>query len=454
MTLYHLLAQSGISRLSDQKLSKRVSFSNHFSIFGASILLIWAVLFALLMKINPWPMFGGAAGFLAVLFLNRLGKHSASRLLLITIPTLIVTYYALLIGGEARITMIFIPYIALPFMLFDLKTERASLIYGILSYVGAYFFCDWYLAHHFAFSQVGLQTQKSIYPLIAANAFVISILATLYFYEINHHAENQLEKAIESLSDALQKLRETQGQLIQSGKLAVLGEMSGGMAHEINSPLTIISMSAAQMTTLLSSEPLDKNLLRETSKRIEVTTARIAKIIKALRAYSRVAEQDPIELSSVHGILRETLELCQEKFTSSGIEMTFDEPAEDLALRCRSAQIVQLLLSLMINAFDAVLSEREKWVRVATRALGSGIEISVTDSGAGIPPELREKIFQPFFTTKEIGRGMGLGLSSAKGMAESHGGTLTLDTSSPNTRFVLFLPQRVTQPRAASPRQA
>ncbi|HEX4924120.1 MAG TPA: ATP-binding protein, partial [Bdellovibrionales bacterium] len=113
----------------------------------------------------------------------------------------------------------------------------------------------------------------------------------------------------------------------------------------------------------------------------------------------------------------------------------------ELVIACRPTQISQVLLNLLNNAHDAVAEQTEKWVKLDVRDLGDSVELSVTDSGAGIPPEIQEKIMQPFFTTKQIGEGTGLGLSISKGLVDSHHGQLRLDAKSKNTRFVVLLPK-------------
>jgi len=107
------------------------------------------------------------------------------------------------------------------------------------------------------------------------------------------------------------------------------------------------------------------------------------------------------------------------------------------------------LLNLLNNAHDAIAHLPEKWVRVSVKALGDTVEIRVRDSGRGIPPDIAQKIFQPFFTTKEIGKGTGMGLSISLGIIKAHSGRLTLDESEPNTCFVLSLPLAKSMERAA-----
>jgi signal transduction histidine kinase len=113
-----------------------------------------------------------------------------------------------------------------------------------------------------------------------------------------------------------------------------------------------------------------------------------------------------------------------------------------LTIECRPTEISQILLNLLNNAFDAVFSLSEKWVELQVEELPDEIRIQVTDSGSGISKGIREKLMQPFFTTKEPGKGTGLGLSISNRIALKHHGKIYLDESCKNTRFVLVLPKR------------
>jgi signal transduction histidine kinase len=121
-----------------------------------------------------------------------------------------------------------------------------------------------------------------------------------------------------------------------------------------------------------------------------------------------------------------------------------DPISPDLYVECRSVQISQILLNLVSNAHDAALGQPTRWVRISAEVAPAEVSIKVTDSGPGIPPELRPRIMEPFFTTKEFGKGTGLGLSVSKGIAEAHGGRLSYDPSARHTCFVLTLPRRAT----------
>lgn len=244
------------------------------------------------------------------------------------------------------------------------------------------------------------------------------------------------------MEDMSRKVLESQSNLVQSSKMAALGEMASGVAHEINNPLAIIRGTASLMReSLQNGAAPDVEKLLKSISRIEDTAKRIAKIITGLRSFSRNSVQDPMEPVLITQILEDSFALCSEKFKTQSIDLRSKVSGfENCKVRCRASQLSQVLVNLLNNAHDAIASLPEKWIEVSLSRKGHRLVLRVTDSGAGIPPEVLARLMQPFFTTKEVGRGTGLGLSISKGIVEDHQGTLTLDTSSPNTCFVIDLP--------------
>lgn len=241
---------------------------------------------------------------------------------------------------------------------------------------------------------------------------------------------------------ALEDILEAQkAQMVTAGKLSSLGEMAGGLAHEINNPVAIIHGHAALLRKMAERGQVQPDDLRATAGVIEGTADRISRIIRALRAFARDAGRDPFEQVSVRALLEETAEFCRQRFLGHGVDFTLDEAPAELRLECRPVQISQVLLNLLNNAFDAVEHASTRKIHLGVQDRGRHVELSVSDTGPGIPLEARERVFQPFFTTKEVGRGTGLGLSVAKGLVEAHQGKLTYETSEQGTRFLVWLPK-------------
>lgn len=244
------------------------------------------------------------------------------------------------------------------------------------------------------------------------------------------------------------QLEEQRSRQVAASRLASLGEMAGGMAHEINNPLAIISGYASKVRDLVGSLPtseMNEEAIKaharaiEIANRIEATTLRIASIVKGLRAISRDGSQDEKELVNAKIIIDETLSLCIEHFRNEGITLEC-EIYDDLPVRCRRVQISQVILNLLTNSFFAVSNQNRKLIRILAKRESGMVELAVEDSGPGVPLEIREKIFEPFFTTKPVGKGTGLGLSIAASLVRDHGGDIILDEGAPCTRFVMRLP--------------
>jgi C4-dicarboxylate-specific signal transduction histidine kinase len=230
-----------------------------------------------------------------------------------------------------------------------------------------------------------------------------------------------------------------QVQVMNTAKMAALGEMAGGVAHEINTPLAVVTLHAQQLRDVAGT--IDPATLDTRLATIERTSLRIAKIVRGLLAFARDADADPPARVSVKSVLDDTLELCRERFVNHAVELIVDDVPAELMMTCRATQISQALLNLLSNAFDAVVDRSPRWVRVTVEDMGAeGVEIAVTDSGTGMSKEMRSRIFQPFVTTKAVGKGVGLGLSISAALIEGHGGSLSIDPGSKHTRFVVHLP--------------
>ncbi len=256
-----------------------------------------------------------------------------------------------------------------------------------------------------------------------------------------HYFKSQAQEQIE------RKDQEIRGQrLISSNvaKLATLGEMAGGIAHEINNPLHIIKGYNDILVDQLGQGIMDREVLHRASLVIEKNSNRIGRIVSSLLMFSRKGDQEIFEFTNMPRLIDQVVSMTQALAENHGIRflVEIDDIEEQQKVECNQVQIAQVLINIINNAIDAIVEKniREPWIRVTGRSLLDKIVIEVIDCGEGIPDDVAAKVFEPFFTTKEVGKGTGLGLSVSFGIIEKHGGRLFLDKNSRHTSFVMELP--------------
>jgi hypothetical protein len=223
-------------------------------------------------------------------------------------------------------------------------------------------------------------------------------------------------------------------QLQLSDKMASVGLLAAGVAHEVNTPLTGIS-SFTQML-LQQSDPDDPRT--KVLEKIERQTFRAAKIVNGLLNLARPTriESGPVDL---HAVLGDVLSLLDHQLRAANIQVRRDLAPVSPILLGVEFKLQQVFLNLFLNARDAM--PKGGWLSIATRLEGGGVVIEVADTGAGIPEEHLSRIYDPFYTTKAIGQGTGLGLSITYGIVQEHGGSITCTSAvDQGTRFELRLP--------------
>ncbi|MBT9265904.1 PAS domain-containing protein [Pseudomonas sp. MG-9] len=241
------------------------------------------------------------------------------------------------------------------------------------------------------------------------------------------------------------EVRRSQQQLTQSAKMATLGEMATGLAHEINQPLNVMRMAIVNVLKRLSNGDAQIDYLTDKLKRIDAQVQRAAKVVDHMRVFGRRSEIEQ-QLFNPASAIEGTLSLLAEGMRGKGVDLHISETGFTVQVRGYVDQLEQVLINLMVNARDALLGKREKdstfkpWISIYAERDEHTVRLWVEDNGGGIDPRLLERIFEPFFTTKPVGVGTGLGLSVSYGIIENMGGHLSVRNSVEGARFCIELP--------------
>ena len=282
--------------------------------------------------------------------------------------------------------------------------------------------------------QERVKTQFEIFYTPYDGWFKVNVFPTgpgisLFFSNIT--AEKKLEGQLEH------------EQLLREKRIEALSHMAGGLAHEISNPLAIIHGRATELLDMAAGEvPLAAHDVREACGDIVKTSNRASAILRGLRGFAREASQDEMRLASIYDIVDESVELQQSRFDRHNVELRVALDTQLPLLLCRETQVGQILTNLLNNAFDAIVQSESvtRWVEMTAARDGENMVIEVTDSGPGIEDHFKAHLMEAFFTTKEFGLGMGVGLSLSRAIAQDHGGTLMLCADRENTCFQLVLP--------------
>jgi PAS domain S-box-containing protein len=253
-----------------------------------------------------------------------------------------------------------------------------------------------------------------------------------------------IDVAHKELIKANQELRETQAQLVQSAKMAAVGQLAGGVAHEINNPLTGI-LNNVQLLKLQMSQSgeIPAEELQRTLDVVELASQRCKRIVQGLLRFSRVSKGE-YNLTDIHEVIENTLLLAGDELRINNIELIKEFSSDLPAVNADSNRLEQVFLNLISNAKWAMKDTQEKRliIRVSLSSDKKSIEIAFIDTGCGISKENQEKIFTPFFTTRPVGEGTGLGLSVCFGIIKEHNGNMWVESEGKGkgTTFRITLP--------------
>ena len=257
------------------------------------------------------------------------------------------------------------------------------------------------------------------------------------------HIMSDLRETTEEVKSREQELREKQEQLVQAGKLATLGELTTGIAHELNNPLNNIGLfvgNAIDLIELDSIETSPERILHELYSAMQ-QMRKATEIITHLRTFGRAASvsYEPVIISQV---ITSAVSLIQEQLRLRQIEVFLQLPAKETVVVGNSIQLEQVFLNLLTNARDALVDMPRKEIIITCTLQADIVEIRVRDTGPGISTEFEQRIFDPFFTTKEVGAGTGLGLSITYSIIQEHQGNILLENhEGGGALFLIQLPR-------------
>ncbi len=301
-----------------------------------------------------------------------------------------------------------------------------------------------------------LQTEENktqrLWIILIVGALFSSIILVVVIYR----NAREKEKTNSTLSKTLINLKSTQSQLIQSEKMASLGELTAGIAHEIQNPLNFVNnfsevnkelgeelQQAIEKGDTEEIKAIAKDLI-ENEEKINHHGKRAEAIVRSMLQHSRTSEGKK-ELTDLNALCDEYLRLAyhglRAKDNRFNAEYKLNLDPDLPKIEVVPQDIGRVLLNLINNAFQAASEVENPSVTVATRKMDKGIEITVADNGPGIPDNIKDKIFQPFFTTKPTGQGTGLGLSLSYDIVKAHGGELKVETKDgEGSEFIIQLP--------------
>jgi C4-dicarboxylate-specific signal transduction histidine kinase len=223
------------------------------------------------------------------------------------------------------------------------------------------------------------------------------------------------------------ELREKQEQLVQAGKLATLGELTTGVAHELNNPLNNIGLFVGNVIDRIRVGEQDAERIIDDLEQVVGQVQKATEIISHLRTFGRAA---PVTLESVpaQDVVDRALSLVQEQLRLRQISVSLDFLPESPVVLGNAIQLEQVFINLLTNARDALEDAARREIHVSCSTRDDAVVIVFRDTGPGIPPGLEQRIFDPFFTTKEVGSGTGLGLSITYGIVQEHDGKISVES--------------------------
>lgn len=427
---WRFLVSRGVSTKDTPSRKTAIRASNVAMLTAVPAYLSYDIIYLLtadyvMMSVNVFFLLGS---ILLLLVVGNPKWNALTRVAFLIQGNLAIFAISYVTGRSSGAEFFYLMLICVTFIMFD-KEEEDRYVTPFVIYTITLFVIGQYLLPESrlnlpSIEVIGSDNYRKISFLISAMMifFIIRYLRTIY-------ALAQAELELEA------------GRIIHNERMVALGQMASSVAHEINNPLSVIKGLSEVTLEGLGEDALDRSTMTDYLTRVVSMSERINKIVRSLSVYSRKNEADPYLPVSVEKIVSDACVLFEDQYLSRNIQFFLELPSKNVKILCREVQILQVLVNLLQNAKDAIEDTKSPWIRLQVQKVGPMVEFSVSDSGHFKDIPGTDRVFEPFYTTKEVGKGTGLGLSISQGIVLAHGGDIYLDNQSEHTRFVFTVPQ-------------
>ncbi|MCF8060018.1 MAG: GHKL domain-containing protein [Bacteriovoracaceae bacterium] len=417
----------GIDHVISVREKHRIRYVNRVLFFGICSTIIFSGInfhFGLekatvvLLSIIPFYFFS--------FYLNSKGRNVLSPVLSIFVATTAISAIAYDIKADIGIQYILFSITGLPALCLpkENKVTMLSLIIYIFIMAGII------LTLNFNNEAKTLISPENVTYLYFLNFFQAS---SLFIFKIT--------VTLQEMDNRYDAYLENHSKLENQTRMSDLGRLTAGIAHEINNPLTVIKGASSFCLKRIEGGNLETPRLKTELKRMSKHVERVVKIIEGLRFVSRDGSKDNFESKSIGAVIKDAYELCSYKLNGEGVNSSFVPLFSETKCSIRVVQIEQVIFSLISNAIDALENQSEKNITVLMSESNRDVFIRVRDNGPGIPNEIKGEVLKPFFTTKPVGEGTGLGLSVAAEIIKNHNGQLSIEESLEGASFLIRLPK-------------
>ncbi|MCD4698357.1 MAG: hypothetical protein K8S16_19190 [Bacteroidales bacterium] len=421
----------------------------HFELFGFLITLTNVILFSL------------------VLFINSFEKVRLSKNYFMLFGLIMITFINIVFDKSFNPNVHFITTIIFPVLIF--KNKRIAFYY-VAANVALFIFITYYQSDYEPLILPFESKMGTSFSMTTLIIMLVVFLISLFFRNVNEEFERKLVEKNRYLNDLIEKMKSMQEHMISSEKMASLGQLTAGIAHEINNPINFVSSNIRPLKTdllelkdlikmykklhLAEDKDTELDKIKEYSKEIDIDflyneietlingieegAGRTKEIVLGLRNFSRIDEGEfkPVD---IHKGIDSTLMLLKNKIKNR-IEVHKDYDELPL-IECIPGKINQVVMNILNNASEAIKDKGEIFVTTKFNSIKNSISISIRDNGLGMKKITLKRIFEPFYTTKEIGKGTGLGLSISYGIIEKHKGKIDVKSEvKKGSEFIITLP--------------